>query len=437
MTDGETVRPPGDDAAPLGKVVVYCLAIMSIAAAVIHFAIAAQDFAGYWLFSLATLTVSWLQLIWAIVVIMRPSRRLLRGGVLLNSAVFAGYVITQATGYAIGTAPHGGGLSAFGNGLGAALAAVLAAGCGWVLTAKPAQTPVRRRRLIMAPAVTGVVTAVLLGVALATAGPGAGTSTSRIPATASGDPGVLGMRMPRAGSPRTPRGASRMPGMAMPDTAGPAIRLANSTPAGDITMPSPDMQMMTGMRMASSVPCSAAPTSAQQQAAVSFVDTSWQDAKKYQSLAAAKAAGYRPITASGAPVVHYLNSAYYQATAGGGTILNTVDPQSLVYANTPKGAVLVAAMYITYPGGPTPQPGGCLTQWHVHTNLCLTASLDVVGEVGPGNPTCPPGSVNQVTPPMIHVWFVPIPGGPTAIDAPDQQVVQAAEQVAAPPNGTA
>jgi hypothetical protein len=108
-----------------------------------------------------------------------------------------------------------------------------------------------------------------------------------------------------------------------------------------------------------------------------------------------------------------------------------------VYANTSKGAVLVAAMYITSQGGPTPQPGGCLTQWHVHTDLCLTPSLDVVGGVGPGQPTCPPGSVNRVTPPMIHVWFVPIPGGPTAIDAPNPQVVQAAKQVAAPANGIA
>jgi hypothetical protein len=38
---------------------------------------------------------------------------------------------------------------------------------------------------------------------------------------------------------------------------------------------------------------------------------------------------------------------------------------------------------------------------------------------------------------MMHVWFVPIPGGPTAVDATDAQVVQAAEQVAAPHNGTA
>jgi hypothetical protein len=167
------------------------------------------------------------------------------------------------------------------------------------------------------------------------------------------------------------------------------------------------------------------------------VDTSWQDAKKYQSLAAAKAAGYVPITPVGLPVVHYMNKASYRATLLGGPVLDLTEPQSLVYANAPKGAVLVAAMYITSPGGPTPQPGGCLTQWHVHTNLCVTRSLGVVGELNSGTSACPAGSQNRVTPPMIHIWYVPVPGGPTAIDAPNQQVVQAAEQVAAPKNGTA
>jgi hypothetical protein len=38
---------------------------------------------------------------------------------------------------------------------------------------------------------------------------------------------------------------------------------------------------------------------------------------------------------------------------------------------------------------------------------------------------------------MMHTWFVPIPGGPTAIDASNQQVVRAAERVAGPGNGTA
>ncbi len=47
----------------------------------------------------------------------------------------------------------------------------------------------------------------------------------------------------------------------------------------------------------------------------------------------------------------------------------------MVYANTPGGAVLVAAMYtmgIDQVDAVPPMPGGCLTQWHCHTNLCFS-----------------------------------------------------------------
>jgi hypothetical protein len=61
----------------------------------------------------------------------------------------------------------------------------------------------------------------------------------------------------------------------------------------------------------------------------------------------------------------------------------------------------------------------------------------VVGLITATHPTCPAGSANRVTPPMMHIWFVPVPGGPTAIDASDAQAVRAAEQVPAPHNGPA
>ena len=399
-----------------------CLAILIFAAAVIHFAIAARYVEQYWLFGASTLVIAWLQGLWAIAVAVRPARSLLRTGAVLNAAVLVLFLVTLATGVAIGAAPKGAGLSGFGDGLCAVLEAAGVAGCAWLLRAGAGGQP-RRRRLVFAPAAVGGTTAVLLGVALAVAGPASVASTAgSAPASDSG-----------SGSPGSGSGMN-MPGM---PAAAMAIKLPTTSPAGDITMPAPDMQMAAGMKMASSAPCTAMPTAAQQQAAVAMVNTSWKDSQKYQSLAAAMAAGYRSITPVGAAVVHYLSPAAYRATVMGGPVLDYTDPQSLVYANTPKGAVLVAAMYITTPHGPTPRPGGCLTQWHVHTNLCLTRGLGVVGAVGSDGSTCPAGSRNRVTPPMIHVWFVPIPGGPTAVDAPDAQVVRAAEQVSAPGNGTA
>jgi hypothetical protein len=393
---------------PSRKVISYCLAIISVATAVIHFAAAGQHFQQYWLYGVFMLVVAWLQLLWAILAIARPSRLLLWGGVVLNVGVVAVYIVTRTVGDVVGPGAHAAEQAGFGDVLCTVLEAVVAAGCTWLLIART-ERRVARRNLFMAPTAAAVATATLLSAALVAGGPEMVMSMNASASTTTGT------------------------GMGATST----IKLTTTTPAGDITMPDTTMQMADGMRMASSVPCTATPTTAQQQAAVNLVDTSWQDARKYQSLAAAKAAGYVPITPVGMPVVHYLDKASYRATILGGPVLNLAGPQSLVYANTPEGAVLVAAMYITSPGGPTPQPGGCLTQWHVHTNLCLTRALGVVGALNPGNSTCPAGSQNRVTPPMMHIWFVPIPGGPTAIDAPNQQVVRAAEQVGGPRNGTA
>src|SRR6185437_288693 len=144
----------------------------------------------------------------------------------------------------------------------------------------------------------------------------------------------------------SPVGRSTVMHMRVAPVKAPAIRLVTASPAGDITMPDPNMQMAPGMRMASSAMCAALPTTAQQAGAVRLVNASWRDSRKFRSLSVARAAGYVPITPSGLSVVHYLNYRYYLATASGGEVLNTARPQSLVYANTPNGAVLVAAMYI-------------------------------------------------------------------------------------------
>jgi hypothetical protein len=95
----------------------------------------------------------------------------------------------------------------------------------------------------------------------------------------------------------------------------------------------------------------------------------------------------------------------------------------LVYAFTPSGPVLVAAMYLMPNQGDGPMPYGCLVQWHAHTNLCTS---DATGRIQGFTP-CPPGTRhNGRTPMMTHVWQVPVAGGPLAIDPSDLQVVEAA-----------
>jgi hypothetical protein len=207
------------------------------------------------------------------------------------------------------------------------------------------------------------------------------------------------------------------------------LSLATDSVAGSIAWPAHMEPMGVGMQMITPS-CTTQPTEAQQRAAVTFVNSTAAATQRYQRLEAAKADGYQPITPTGLAVVHYIRAGYVDD----GRTLDPSAVESLVYANTSRGAILVAAMYTLASdqvGQMPPMPGGCLTQWHTHTNLCFSdATGAVVGTTRRG--PCRPGTTNRVTQPMIHVWLVPVPGGPLTVNDSDPQVVRAAEQVSAP-----
>jgi hypothetical protein len=97
-----------------------------------------------------------------------------------------------------------------------------------------------------------------------------------------------------------------------------------------------------------------------------------------------------------------------------GEVLDPAAPESLIYAfpkQTPP--VLLGAMYLVEGNDDPPTPGGCLTQWHDHTNLCIAPGEGMVGVVD-GNGRCPAGSSNDTTQAMMHVWRYDISAGPFA-----------------------
>jgi hypothetical protein len=166
--------------------------------------------------------------------------------------------------------------------------------------------------------------------------------------------------------------------------------------------------------------CDKNPTGAQMEAAIQLVQATSSDVAKYKDLNVAKAAGYFPITDPRYPVVHYINLSYLRPQ----DVLDPNHVQSLVYAFTPYGPVLVAAMYLMpRQGEDGPMPGGCLTEWHAHTNLCTNTGV-ISGFSNDG--VCPSGESPEPTPEMMHVWQVPVPGGPLTMDPTDLQVVEAA-----------
>jgi hypothetical protein len=130
--------------------------------------------------------------------------------------------------------------------------------------------------------------------------------------------------------------------------------------------------------------------------------------ERFTDLADAEAAGYVPITPPDAMLVHYGNPVFM----ADGVDLDPERPESLLYVFGPDDRVFfVGAMFLWGGEGEALQPGGCLTQWHDHTDLCLAPGVGMVGFVD-ADGRCPEGSVNEVTPVMLHVWTIPMPGGP-------------------------
>ena len=162
-------------------------------------------------------------------------------------------------------------------------------------------------------------------------------------------------------------------------------------------------------------------TGAQLQAAVQLIDVTRAAVAKYKDERNAVQAGYAPMEAEGLPIMHYVNKSYFTDA----DILNPAHVQSVIYYNSPRGPVLIGAMYIMPRlGMPGPEIGGSLTVWHHHDNLCFDRTTGVIvafahdssANTTEKSGTCPKGSSNSSTPEMLHVWLIDNPDGPFGSD---------------------
>jgi hypothetical protein len=309
----------------------------------------------------------------------------------------------------------------------APLIALLAFAMWPLVRTVPAESPARElagRHPVAGVATTAATLAVLVlssTYPVATASASASESTSQphsshSQSVQSPTAGMAGMAMPGASTTPTSRGhdsANAYPAWHYTGPALPAQEVSVLTRVFNETEKGHAMQTPT---------CDKAPTAAQLQAAMQLVQTTSAAVAPFKNINVAKADGYFPITDPKYPVVHYLNPGYMNNK----DVLDPDHVQSLVYAFTPSGPVLAAAMYLMPSQGEQgPMPGGCLTQWHAHTNLCIGGSSGTISGFQTDG-SCPAGESPLMTPEMMHVWQVPVPGGPLTMDPTDQQVVEAA-----------
>lgn len=154
-------------------------------------------------------------------------------------------------------------------------------------------------------------------------------------------------------------------------------------------------------------------------AAESLVADVAREAQAFASVSDAEAAGYRSIGDDFTGEEHFVR---WPAVIDGED-LDPRAPEALVYdVDDDGGRTLAAVMFVRPPGSSleeAPAPGGALTRWHRHGDLCLRADpADPAGSVIDGTTDaageCPPGTEALRPMPTLHVWVVPHPCGPFA-----------------------
>ena len=94
---------------------------------------------------------------------------------------------------------------------------------------------------------------------------------------------------------------------------------------------------------------------------------------------------------------------------GDGRIFDPEYPESLVYAQSINGPVLVGVMFeMDGFSDPGPRIGGPITVWHGHENICISLTPPAVAGLLSPYGVCPIGSVNlPETGDMLHAWVTP------------------------------
>jgi hypothetical protein len=86
----------------VGRYLCWLLAALSAGAAFIHFAVSGEHYSLSWLHGSFFAAIAWLQLAFAVGVVLRPNRRLLVAGVLLNAGIIGVWAMSRIWGVPIG-----------------------------------------------------------------------------------------------------------------------------------------------------------------------------------------------------------------------------------------------------------------------------------------------------------------------------------------------
>jgi hypothetical protein len=387
----------------VGRYLRWLLAALSLGAGVIHFAVSGEHYELSWAHGLFFAVVAWLQLSWAVAVVLRPSRSLLVAGVLLNAAILGVWAVSRIWGVPIGPEAWTPESIALSDALSSACeVGIVAIALAVVVRPAMAQRQLRPALAVPVVGIAGLSVAVISSLAFTPALASShhhgetGSGHTHDAAASGHDHGSL-----VAGH---QHGATTLNGQQV-----------KGVKAQDVASESqPDQPLDATTR---------AELKTQLTAARDF-------ALQYPTVADATAAGYR-LAGGFAPGsgAHYL-------TFGGltGTTFDPTKPISLIYDGTNPTSQVIGLMY--YGMGDSAPEGfaGPNDHWHRHSNVCIkygAGGLEVPfpadQDVTAAQCSAAQGNLLKTTGYMVHAWVVPSWESPLGVFSHDNPDVRCAD----------
>jgi hypothetical protein len=378
--------------APVGRVV---LAALLAGAAGTHFAMVPAH-ADKWLAEgIAFAATGWAQVVLAVAVVVRPTRRVLGLGILVNVLVLGAYLLSRTAGLPVGPDSGESEPFAFVDVVTAALEAAFIVGAGLALVLPARDGGWRWRPVPVAAGLSVLVVAGLTSGALASP-----SARQHAHGGDDGDVAAAGVHLHDAAATAGPAGHDHGTGAAAGGVNVGGVTDPENIPAGA------EPGTASGHGHSGVSPHEFIRDGATRDLLGQQLTIAREAALRYPTAADAQAAGYHQST----PYVPRIGSHWLKPSALGNGF-DPGEPEMLLYDGNGLDARIVGLSYLGLTDPETPPEGfaGPNDLWHQHIGLCLRGSR-VIGDVDTTEEQCRErggrkSALDDLW--MTHAWVVP------------------------------
>jgi hypothetical protein len=383
----------------------WALAALSLGAAFVHFAVMGDHFSESTAHGVFFAVVAWLQLAFAMGVVLRPSRGMLWFGALLNLAIMGSWLVSRVWGVPFGSPAWTPEAAQFPDVLATVFEVLLVAGCLGVITGYVGARRIAATVALPAVGALGASVVILSTLSLVPAVAGthshghgdAAEATGHSHGAAAGAVDSAGAVDPRRGHDHAGGGNAASPGIEVANGNSPCEKTGPPVSEGQaagghghrgptVTYPIPDQ----GTRDLLATQLAQARTAAM----------------ALPTLGDAEAAGYRKVTTY-LPCIgaHLMNFKYVDGT------FDPTEPEMILYdGNGPDARVVGLSYYVLVEDKKPPEGfAGPNDPWHQHIGLCVRGGLVIGSEKTTKEECASRGGVKADGSKawMNHTWAVP------------------------------